>query len=292
VLVRRNGPSVFGWLWFLIALAPVSGILVQVGGQAHADRYAYVPHIGLLTGLVWEAREICLRLRHGRYFGAVLTLATVVWWTAATRHQAATWRDSETLWNRALAVAPNCPTALIHLAFADLADGRGSAAAERFTAVLDHSPGHVAAIVGLGKAAAMGGDGRRARAYFDWALRLEPRRGEALAGRAALPADTVPTPPRPASPQAVAANREGLVAARKGALSRALECFEQAIALDPNFLAARTNAALAYETKGRPVDGRRHLEAALQIDPNSVEAFHALRRVYSETGSPMPPNPM
>jgi tetratricopeptide (TPR) repeat protein len=108
---RRGEPAAWiGWLWFLGTLVPVSGI-VQVGWQGTADRYAYVPLIGLLLALVWTAADALARIRPEAQSRAAAVLATALacaLLAAASRAQLGHWQRSETLFERALAVTgPN-----------------------------------------------------------------------------------------------------------------------------------------------------------------------------------------
>jgi Tfp pilus assembly protein PilF len=102
-LLRRRGYPVTGWLWFLLMLGPVSGI-VQVGNQAHADRYTYLPQIGIVLLLTWGIADLLGRWRAVRYLLlaplAVLALVSLAWFAHA---QTSYWRDSEQLWSHALA---------------------------------------------------------------------------------------------------------------------------------------------------------------------------------------------
>lgn len=104
ILFWKKRPYVAtGWFWFLGMLVPVIGI-VQVGSQAWADRYTYLPHIGLLIALVWTVAEIASRLHITRAFlaaGATLALGALA---VTAWAQASHWRDSEALWTRALHV--------------------------------------------------------------------------------------------------------------------------------------------------------------------------------------------
>lgn len=108
--LRKTRPYlIIGWAWFLLMLLPVIGV-IQVGCQAIADRYMYLPMIGLLMAVVWGGYELaCLR----RWLAGVIgiacacSLAACVW---LTFEQVAVWRDSLTLWQHALAITP--PSAL------------------------------------------------------------------------------------------------------------------------------------------------------------------------------------
>ena len=104
--LRRSRPWILvGWLWYLISLLPVIG-LVQVGLQAHADRYTYLPQIGLYLIVAWEAAQLSRSMRVARFIVApaaaiaLITLARLAWL------QTATWKNTETLWTHATAVNP------------------------------------------------------------------------------------------------------------------------------------------------------------------------------------------
>ena len=111
----RSRPALMGWLWFAGMLVPVIGI-VQVGLQAMADRYTYLPSIGLFIALVWGAAEATRGLRHGRRglaaAGGACVAALVLGCGIAARVQLGHWRDSVTLFEHALGSAPEHP--LLH----------------------------------------------------------------------------------------------------------------------------------------------------------------------------------
>lgn len=104
IVWRRKNPYLFtGWFWYLGMLVPVIGI-VEVGAQGWADRYTYLPQIGLYIGLSWLVCELAANLRYRReIIGAiaVLALSACAWITSV---QASYWRDSQSLWTRALEV--------------------------------------------------------------------------------------------------------------------------------------------------------------------------------------------
>lgn len=111
---RRNPFLVTGWLWFLGMLVPVIG-LVQVGRQSHADRYTYLPQIGIFIALVWFIGGIAAvaRRQHLRNGLALLSISLLA---VLTYHQVGFWRNAETLWPHTIAVTENNDGA--HLAFA------------------------------------------------------------------------------------------------------------------------------------------------------------------------------
>ncbi len=103
---RRLGFLLMGWLWFLGTLVPVIG-LVQIGMQSHADRYTYVPYIGLFVALAWAAGEIAARSAPVRAVVAATAVAAIAVLSLAAHAQAATWRTSEVLWSHAIEVMPD-----------------------------------------------------------------------------------------------------------------------------------------------------------------------------------------
>jgi tetratricopeptide (TPR) repeat protein len=102
LLARRQRYLLTGWLWYLVMLLPVIGIL-HVGNQSHADRYTYLPQIGVCLMLAWGATELCAHWRFLRAPVAVAACGAVVALGFSARAQAASWLDSESLWTHALA---------------------------------------------------------------------------------------------------------------------------------------------------------------------------------------------
>jgi protein O-mannosyl-transferase len=100
--LRRHRYLVTGWVWYLVMLGPVIGIL-QVGNQARADRYTYLPQIGLYLLLTWGAVELCTGRRYLYALLTGLSSLILVAWIFCARSQVSYWRDSETLWSHALA---------------------------------------------------------------------------------------------------------------------------------------------------------------------------------------------
>ncbi len=137
---RRRPWGAVGWLWFLGTLVPMLG-LVQVGGAARADRYTYLPQIGLMVALAWGVDAAVAR-RGGRTSLAALAGALVLGLALLARGQTATWRDSETLFRRALATTAGNAVAHYNLAGCLWAAGRKAEALEHFEAALVFKPDH------------------------------------------------------------------------------------------------------------------------------------------------------
>src|SRR6266513_439017 len=113
--LRRNRPYLLvGWLWYLIMLLPVIGI-VEVGLQGHADRYTYLPHVGLYIALTWLTADVARSLRFRKEILASVGIGIVIVLSACAWKQTTYWRNSETLWPRALAVTTDNDVALTNL---------------------------------------------------------------------------------------------------------------------------------------------------------------------------------
>lgn len=126
LLRRRRQPFLLvGWAWFLISLLPVIGLL-QVGFQAYADRYSYIPHIGLFISIVWGIDYWLSQIKSGRVLGGVALLATLVAFGWLTHLQIGYWKSTRALWTHALEVDPDNPHANLSLA-GDLFDQNNDA---------------------------------------------------------------------------------------------------------------------------------------------------------------------
>lgn len=170
---RRRPYLAFGWLWYAVTLAPVAGFL-QVGGQAMADRYAYVPLVGVFVAAAWGAAEIVERLRAPRpavaaAFGALLAALAAVSWI-----QLGYWRDTFALHGRSLAVTERNWRAWHGLCGAELERGRLPEAIAACRASVAALPTFPEGWQTLGVAHARGGDVAEAISCFERALALRP----------------------------------------------------------------------------------------------------------------------
>ncbi len=225
ILAARRRPYILvGWLWYVITLIPVIG-LVQVGKQAMADRYTYVPLIGLFVIIAWGVPDLLSRSeraqaskrRHPMALPlAALSVATVAVLMAITYRQAGYWRDSVSLCTHAIQVNDSLPLAHLNLGTALAGQGDVDAAIAEYPRVIELDPGDTDAHYDLATALANQGNDEEAIAEYRYALRVSPKDAQAY-------------------------NNFGVVLARSGHLDEAIVQFKLALALDPENTEAQRN---------------------------------------------------
>lgn len=236
-----ESPVATGGLWFLGLLVPVAG-LVQVGEQATADRYTYLPHVGLFLALVWAAADLARRWRLPARPSALATLALLALLAARTSAEARVWRDSPTLLAASLAATPDNPMLLWLAGREALAAGDVADAEARVTRALELRPIFVEARETLALVYLAQRRDREAASQLDIALRLHPRylpalrdlaelrwRQGDLPAAAALLARARAVAPRDAG----LALRHGQALELAGDREAAATAYRDALALDP-----------------------------------------------------------
>jgi hypothetical protein len=140
--VRRERPYLaVGWLWFLVTLAPVIG-LVQIGAYPMADRWMYLPMIGVLIVVAWGVSAWLPQTRSSAVALGVVAVALVAALSVQTRAQIATWQNTETLFRHAIAVTENNRTAHYNLGWYLAKEGRADEAVEQYRRAIEISPDH------------------------------------------------------------------------------------------------------------------------------------------------------
>jgi tetratricopeptide (TPR) repeat protein len=174
---RRRPYLTLGWFWFLGTLVPVLG-LVQIGGQAMADRYTYIPSMGLFILVVWGVHDLT-RWRHGAFVARPLAAIAIIACLILTSRQIRFWQDSETLFRRALAVTEQNSLAHLNLGEALLAREQSEEALSHFRQAIEIDPGSAQAHYNLGVALHKLGRPETAAEEFRQALRFKPDYPEA-----------------------------------------------------------------------------------------------------------------
>jgi tetratricopeptide (TPR) repeat protein len=269
-LWRRKYPFLpTGWLWYLGMLVPMIGI-VQVGSQVRADRYTYLPQIGLYLLVTWGAMELFHQWRRSRVILAVAALLILTALITRSYFQTSYWQDTETLWKHATATTSNNYIATTNLAEALFQSGRFDEAIAECQKALKIKPDFAAAHIDLGAALVenqRGGDGARrqngavdeAIVHYRRALQIKPDFAQAHSNL-------------------------GTALLLKGQVDEAIAHYQKALEIDPNFAEARYSLGNAFLAEGKYSQSIAAYEAAVRIRPDYFEAHRNLGRVLATIG--------
>jgi cytochrome c-type biogenesis protein CcmH/NrfG len=249
-----------GWFWFLGSLVPMLGI-VQVGAQAMADRYAYLPFIGLFCMMVWGISDLTnqnVAIRNGVVAFAVLVLIV---FGALTYRQVGFWRNSETLWNHTLQVTNNNFIAHDSLAEYQLKQGRFAVGCSHFQAAVNIFPDDMPAQEGLAVCAQARNDNGEAIERYDKVLRraLEP------------------------SIRATAFANLGSIYRGLGAYRRAKENYDSALQINPDLPIALVGSGLLAQKGWDYSLAAAQYAHAMRVEPTSV-GYLLLAKALQQTG--------
>ena len=294
----RKRPYLFvGWFWFVGTLVPVIGI-VQIGRQGLADRYTYVPFIGLSIAVIWLLAELADRVRVPARVvqaAAVIVLAALA---IVAFLQASYWKNSETLYTRTLQVTPS--NYLVEANYCRYLEkqNRLDEAFRHCSIATENDPRGVVALNTLGTVQLKQGKLEDARQSLQKATEIDSDYSLAYANLAIVEMKLEKVEPAIAYfDQAVAHDASGYFDARRraegyssigsAALAQkrydiAAKSYEQALDAIPDNADFQRNLALAYRSQGRYGDAIRLLESIIQRNPNSAEAHNTLGIIYAE----------
>ncbi len=272
----------FGWFWYLGTLVPVIG-LVQIGWQAMADRYTYIPLIGLFIMIAWGIPDLVgyllmnrrkaqkkiaadeHRAPSGEYpssaaliLGAI-ACAHIILLAATTWVQTTYWRDSVTLFSRALEVTKDNPVAENNLGLALTTLGKRSQAIEHFKKALRLEPKWADAHHNL--AIAYLGEGKfiNAARHFQEALKID-------------------------SQHAQAHNNYGALLLQQGRFEEATMHFNKALEAKQDYAKAHVNLGILLGLKGKHRESIEHYQKAIELDPFLADAHYNLAITLGEQG--------
>jgi tetratricopeptide (TPR) repeat protein len=293
VLSFRRRPYVFvGWFWYVIALLPVIGI-IQVGEQAMADRFTYVPLIGLFVIVAWLVPELLVRLFRHRAAVPVVALVVIVGCAATARAQVEHWRNGRTLWERALAVTRDNYYAHSALGALLADDGLVAEAVAHQVEALRIRPSDPDAHNELGKVLAEQGKLPDAIAHFRAALRSNPafarahhNLGMALLNHGEYAEAVSHLTSALALEPDLAKTHDGLgrALARGGNPGAAVAQFREALRIAPGFVEARYNLALALSDAGETDQAIAEYRSVIQAAPELAEARNNLALAFEKLG--------
>ncbi|MHC4911408.1 MAG: tetratricopeptide repeat protein, partial [Planctomycetota bacterium] len=268
-----------GWLWYLGTLVPVIG-LVQLGHQAVADRYTYLPSIGIFIIAAWGAVELLAKSRLPKAVPAISAAAILIALSICTRAQACYWQNSLTLYERAVAVTKNNYIMHYNYANALLRAGRHGEALTNFEQALKINPQYFDARNGIGRALLKQGKTDEAIACFSEILRLKPgyykaHYNMALAmtknGNYDNAVEHFQKALRVKHDWPQAHYYMGRALYLQGDRDSAAEQFVQALRLKPDYLTARVKLARTLAEMGETRYAVDHFYKVLELQPDNIE---------------------
>jgi tetratricopeptide (TPR) repeat protein len=284
VTARRRAPYLaVGWLWYLGTLVPVIGI-VQVGVQSTADRYTYLPLVGVFVMIAWGLPDLFGASRLPPAAIATAGAVAIAACSLLAWRQIGHWRDSETIFTHTLATTSGNYVIHSNLGGVLLRENRIDEAVSHLEEARRIRPNHAATLSNLGVAAMRRGNLDEAVVLFREALRVNPSHVEARLNleavlekqRAAAPATTVPA--------AMARFERGNALRDRGRLGDAEAAYREAIGLDSRFAQAHNNLGSLLGRQGRFDDAVAQISRALELAPNLAAAHNNLGIVLAIQG--------
>ncbi len=264
---RRRPYLTVGWFWYLGTLVPVIG-LVQVGMQALADRFTYVPMIGLFVMLVWGGWELAGAWGLSR-FAPAATGAALAACAALTFHQEFYWKNSETLFKRMIDATPNNYMARYNLGNFYAKQNRTDEAISNYMAAVEEEPNYAEAHNNLGGIFLDQKRYDEALQHYRAAVRVHPEYlyyfnlANALADAASARHDT-------------------------NSFDEAARTYQQALQLNPSSSDAHQNLGLTWQTQGRVSEAVAEFEQATRLNSNRVDTWTHLGFLCAATPNRMP----
>ena len=260
IACRKKCPCLLmGWLWYLGMLVPVIGIVQISQDAAHADRYTYLPGIGLAIAGTWAVADWSAGWRHRQTVLGGLMTAVIGALAVCAHVQTTYWRDSETLWNHTLSCTSDNSLAHFDLGMALLDKGAKEQAIAHFRKAVEIKPDYAKARNNLGVALFEDGAKDEAVDQYHKVLEFKPDDAEA---------------------------RSNLGAAlfEKGDRDEAIAQYRRALEIDPNYPQAEYNLGNALASEGQLDEAIAHLRNALKIKPNYARAWSSLGLVFFQEG--------
>jgi Tfp pilus assembly protein PilF len=247
-----------GWFWFVGTLVPVIG-LVQVGIQSMADRYTYLPLIGVFLVVVWGFDEARVRWRLPESLVLFLVGIFLLAGAWGTRNQLSYWRDSETLFRHTLAVTENNYLAYNNLGTCLSEKGQLAEARDCFQKSLRIKPNNVDALCNMGSVLTRSGQWNEAVDYYHRALQIAPDQADVLSNL-------------------------GMVLVNQKQYAEAMANFEKALQVNPDSPSAHNNLATVLYIEHRFDEAARHFREALRLQPDNPQIYSNLGDALLQQG--------
>jgi tetratricopeptide (TPR) repeat protein len=260
---RKNYPSLLmGWLWSLGMLFPVIGVIQISQDAAHADRYTYLPGIGLAIAVTWAAADWSARWKHRRVTLSILMTGLIGALAVGAHAQVSYWRNSESLWARALACTSGNHVAHYNMGEVLLAKGKQDDAVIEFRKALEINPRYEKAYYNLGTILTGRGEKEEAITLYRKALEIWPAY---VGARVNL----------------------GATLFEKGEKAEAIAQYRIALQINPTYKLAHYNMGMALFDQGQREEALAHYRMALESDPDYADARCNLANALSAMGGRM-----
>jgi len=251
--------SIVGWLWYLGMLFPVIG-LVHAGTQGMADRFAYLPFIGLYIAIAWSVPALSAGLSHRKTGIAVLSAIVLSIFITTTWHQVHLWENSISLFRHTLKHTDN--NYLIHNNLGTVLQEQGNIddAIKHYREALRIQKDYVSAYDNLGMALLEQGNIDEAIEHFQEALRIEPDFEKAH-------------------------NSLGIALQKQGNIGDAIEHYREALRIKPDYVKAHNNLGITLQKQGNIDEAIEHFQEALRIEPDFEKAHYNLGLALQKQGN-------
>jgi tetratricopeptide (TPR) repeat protein len=251
---RKYPYLIMGWFWYLGTLVPVIG-LVQVGHQSMADRYAYVPLIGLFVIMAWHIPQALLKFNHSKIYTSCIFIIFIIIFSVSTSIQVGMWKDTATLFEEALKMNPENYMAYNILGSEEAGKGNPEKALHYYQMSIKLNPKYARAYSNAGNEYLKLGQYQEAYQYYQKAIAINDKLADAYYNLGVL----------------------NLVTNRP---DEALVHFNKALTIMPGYFDARFNLGVALFRMGKISHAIEHFEKAVEMNPKNMEAQRALKISY------------
>jgi tetratricopeptide (TPR) repeat protein len=253
---RRQPYLAVGWLWFLVMLSLVSGVVFQVGAYARADRFTYLPLIGLFIAIVWGLAALLNWLRAPNFLAVGLAAVVLIACGLQTQNQIQNWQNPQTLFGHALAVTQDNFVAENNLGYYLMSRGDVDGGLADFRQAARIDPGDSGVWNNIGFALANKGQTADAAACYEKALQYRPDNADAHSNLANLLSDA-------------------------GKLDEAIQHYELALKVRPDFADVHNNLGIALAQEGQMDEAMKLFRAAIYYQPGNAGAHNSLGNIYA-----------
>ena len=288
-IAKTKAYVIIGWLWYLGTLVPVIGI-VQVGGQSMADRYTYIPYIGLFIVIGWALSDITAKWKQQKIILAFLAITVFISMSICSLLQIRYWKNSTALFSHSIDVTDDNYVAYCCLADVPRQAGKFDESIALNLKALEIRPGYGYAHIGLGRAYNELGRLDKAIEHFNEALKSFPDHpnihadiGVAYGKQDQLEkavkhlTRAVEIDPDSAGPH----QGLGYALMRQRKFNRAIPHFQKATEIKPDSTLAYLRLAEIFSERGEPVEALKHLRIIISIDPDSAKALNLMAWIFA-----------